>query len=169
MKFAMTIRSSDPDAVSKISQIEIDGVAIKEQPAVGEIQTPIMDWLVYIGEHVGFPLTVGLFARMLHDILKDGKDNELWINGQRVEIDAQEIEQIIINASKEAEMNKPLTLTRDAKQCPKCKYSMERGWKLYALSKVTLVKDESLTGDSIDVYVCPNCGHIELYKETVAH
>lgn len=164
----MTVRSSDPDAVSKISQVEIEGVTIKEQLTAREIQTSIVDWLVFIGEHVGFPLTVGLFARMLYDILKDRKDNELRINGLRVEIDAQEIERIIINASKEEGTNRTLKVTRDAKQCPKCECTMEKGWKLYILSKVTLVKDESLIGDDIDVHVCPNCGYIELYRESVA-
>ena len=43
---------------------------------------------------------------------------------------------------------------------------MEKGKKLATFTtEVTLVKGQNLVGDNIDVYVCLNCGYIELYRE----
>ncbi len=50
--------------------------------------------------------------------------------------------------------------------CPKCAYPMEKGRRLATFTtEVSLVKGSSLAGDSIDVYICPRCGYIELYRE----
>lgn len=120
---------------------------------------------MYVGEHVVMPLTVGLFARVLYDTLKDRKDDELRIDGQKVEIDAQRIEQFIINAAKE-EMTLSQKPAGDSRWCPKCKDWTEKGKSSATFTtEVTSVECPSLVGDGIDVYVCPNCGYMELYAK----
>jgi hypothetical protein len=51
---------------------------------------------VYIGEHVVLPIASGLLARYLYDKLKEKKHSELRINGTKVEMNAEKIEQLIL-------------------------------------------------------------------------
>ncbi len=103
MKFTITIRSPDPNVASEIGQMKIEGVTIKQQLTIREIENPPIDFLVYIGEHVVLPIAVSLIAKKLYDELKGRKDNELQINNKSVEINAEKIEQVIINLSKKEE------------------------------------------------------------------
>jgi hypothetical protein len=46
---------------------------------------------------------------------------------------------------------------------------MSKGRKLATFAtEVTLVKGQSLGGDRVDFYICPNCGYIELYREKLS-
>ena len=61
----------------------------------------IVNIVAYIGEHVALPIAVGVLSRYLCDKLKDRKESKVTINHIPVEINAQKIEQLIINIVKE--------------------------------------------------------------------
>jgi hypothetical protein len=56
---------------------------------------------VFIIEKVVIPIAGTLIANFLYDKLKRGKDNQLTINNQPIEINAEKIEHLIINIEKE--------------------------------------------------------------------
>jgi hypothetical protein len=62
---------------------------------------PPIDYVVFIGANIVIPIAVNLIARFLYDVLKDDKDSKLMINDKPIEINAEKIEQLIINISKE--------------------------------------------------------------------
>jgi hypothetical protein len=62
---------------------------------------PPIDYVVFIGANIVIPIAVNLIARFLYDVLKDDKDSKLAINDKPIEINAEKIEQLIINISKE--------------------------------------------------------------------
>ncbi len=61
-----------------------------------EILNPPLDFVVYIAEHYALPVAATLTANWLYDKLKDRKDKQITINEQLVEINAKNIEQLII-------------------------------------------------------------------------
>jgi hypothetical protein len=61
----------------------------------------IVNIALFIGEHVALPIAVSIVSRWLYDKLKKRKDNRLTINNTSVEINAEKIEQLIINILKE--------------------------------------------------------------------
>jgi len=66
-----------------------------------EMVNPPIDYVVFIGANIVIPIAVNLIARFLYDVLKDDKDSKLAINDKPIEINAEKIEQLIINISKE--------------------------------------------------------------------
>jgi hypothetical protein len=66
-----------------------------------EMVNPPIDYVVFIGANIVIPIAVNLIARFLYDVLKDDKDSKLVINDKPIEINAEKIEQLIINISKE--------------------------------------------------------------------
>jgi len=61
----------------------------------------IVNIALFIGEHVALPIAVSIVSKWLYDKLKERKDNKLRINNTSVEINAERIEQLIINILKE--------------------------------------------------------------------
>jgi len=58
----------------------------------------ILNIVAYIGEHVALPIAIGILSRYLYDKLKDRKGKtRITINYKPVEIDAEKIEQVILN------------------------------------------------------------------------
>jgi hypothetical protein len=96
------IRSSDPDMKAiAVGQIA-DGIIIerekKGREMVGEI---FLDYVIRIGEDISIKVAATLIAKYLYDKLKGRKDTNLTINHKSVEINAEKIEQLIINIEKE--------------------------------------------------------------------
>jgi len=54
---------------------------------------------------------------------------------------------------------------REVKKCPKCDEDMKKGFRLVSFTEITVAKEGQHVGDYIDVFMCQNCGFIELYKE----
>lgn len=102
MKLEISVRSSDPNVHGKIREAKIaDGITIQENKTLREIVNPPIDYLVFIGVNIAVPIAVNLIARFLYDVLKGEKDNKLTINDKSIEINAEKIEQLIINIEKE--------------------------------------------------------------------
>ena len=53
----------------------------------------------------------------------------------------------------------------EVKKCPKCDGDMKKGFRLGSYTEITVAKEGEIVGDYIDVFMCQNCGFIELYKE----
>jgi len=106
MKLEISIRSSDPNVHSEIAEAKIaDGITIHRKKTLREMVNPPIDYLVFIGANIAIPIAVHLIARFLYDVLKGEKDNTLTISDKSIEINAEKIEQLIINISKEEEKN----------------------------------------------------------------
>jgi hypothetical protein len=102
MELYVSILTSDQRVSSEITKAKIkDGITIQEQVVSRAIYRPAIDFVVYVAEHVALPVAASLLAKLLYDKLKARKDNELTINNKSVEINAEKIEQLIINISKE--------------------------------------------------------------------
>ena len=102
MKLDISVRSSDPSIHSKIAEAKIaDGITIQQKKTLREMVNPPIDYLVFIGVNIAVPIAVNLIARFLYDVLKGEKDNKLTINNKSIEINAEKIEQLIINIEKE--------------------------------------------------------------------
>jgi predicted transcriptional regulator len=102
MKLVISIRSSDTKVASEIAEAKIaDGITIQQYLILREIVNPPIDFFFYIGEHIALPIAASLIAKLLYDKLKERKDNKLMINNKSVEINAEKIEQLIINIEKE--------------------------------------------------------------------
>jgi hypothetical protein len=87
---------------SKIAEAKItDGITIHRENTLREMVNPPIDYVVFIGANIVIPIAVNLIARFLYDVLKDDKDSKLAINDKPIEINAEKIEQLIINISKE--------------------------------------------------------------------
>lgn len=85
-------------------KIIVEGVSIRIKNYFGRdaVDLPtILNVVAYIGEHIAFPIAVGILSKYLYDKLKERKDNKLTINNKSVEINAEKIEQLIINIEKE--------------------------------------------------------------------
>jgi hypothetical protein len=61
----------------------------------------ILNVVAYIGEHIAFPIAVSILSKYLYEKLKDRKESKITINYTSVEIDAEKIEQLILNMRKE--------------------------------------------------------------------
>ena len=53
----------------------------------------------------------------------------------------------------------------EVKKCPKCDGEMKNGLRLVSYTEITVAKENQPVGDYINVFMCQNCGFIELYKE----
>jgi predicted nucleic-acid-binding Zn-ribbon protein len=53
----------------------------------------------------------------------------------------------------------------EVKKCPKCDGEMKNDLRLVSYTEITVAKENQPVGDYIDVFMCMNCGYIELYKE----
>jgi hypothetical protein len=103
MKLEISIRSPDPNVASEIAQAEIEGITIRRQIILREIMTPPVDFIFDIAKTLALSVAAHLIARLLYDKLKGREGNRLTINNQSVEINAEKIEQLIINVLKEEE------------------------------------------------------------------
>jgi hypothetical protein len=102
MKLNISVRSSNPNVHSKIAEAKIaDGITIQREKTFREMVNPPIDYLVFIGVNIAIPIAVNLIAKFLYDVLKAEKDNKLTINNKSIEINAEKIEQLIINIEKE--------------------------------------------------------------------
>jgi hypothetical protein len=74
-------------------------IRIKNYHARDAVDLPtILNIVAYIGEHVALPVAVALLSRYLYDKLKDRRGkSRLIINYTAVEIDAEKIEQLVLN------------------------------------------------------------------------
>jgi hypothetical protein len=104
MRLDIFIRSSDPDmqaiAVGQIAdEITIQRKKILRE-AVGE---SFLDYVILIGEGIAIQVATKLIADFLYDKLRGRKGTNLTINHKSVEINAEKIEQLIINIEKENE------------------------------------------------------------------
>jgi len=101
MEFKITVRSTDPSVAYEISQMKIEGVTIRRSMEIREIFPEPIDFFVGIASTV----VAQLVARYIYDKLKDKKETivQFSVNNQIVEINAEKIEQVIINLAKEKE------------------------------------------------------------------
>lgn len=85
-------------------KIIVEGVSIRIKNYFGRdaVDLPtILNVVADIGEKVVLPIVVGVLSRYLYDKLKYRKESKVTINYVPVEINAQKIEQLIINIVKE--------------------------------------------------------------------
>jgi len=103
MKLDISIRSSDLNVGKEIAVGQIaDGITIKRKKILREaIGVPFLDYVILIGEDIAIQVAATLIAKYLYDKLKDRKNTNLTINSKSVEINAEKIEQLIINVGKE--------------------------------------------------------------------
>jgi hypothetical protein len=103
MEFTITVRSTDPSVAYEISQMKIEGVTIRERDSkqIREIYPEPIYFIVSFASAV----LAQLIANYLYDKLKDKKEKvmEFSIDNQSVQINAEKIEQVIINLVKEKE------------------------------------------------------------------
>lgn len=88
------------------TKVVSEGVAIKYKSHYAMDAVDLPSWIIvsaYIGEHVALPIAVGVLSRYLYDKLKDRKQSKVTINNIPVEINAEKIEQLIINLLKKNE------------------------------------------------------------------
>jgi len=116
MELDIGIEIRDPKLVSELFETnttyvgqkkviaEDVSIQIKKYYAREAVDFPtVVNIVAYIGEHVALPIAVGVLSRYLYDKLKVGKQSKVTINNTPVEINAQKIEQLIINVLKEEE------------------------------------------------------------------
>jgi len=102
MKLDITIRSSDPNVGNEIAKAKIaDGITIKQHLILREAIGVSFSDFFFIIENIGIQVAATLIATYLYDKLKGRKDTNLTINYKPVEINAEKIEQLIINIEKE--------------------------------------------------------------------
>jgi len=88
----------------KIEKSITEGISVRYESTLirkAEGFPEVVNIALFIGEHVALPITVSIVSRWLYDKLKERKDNKLMINNTSVEINAEKIEQLIINILKE--------------------------------------------------------------------
>jgi len=116
MKLEIGIEIHDPKLVSELfetnktnvgqKKVIAEGVSIqiKNYYARDAVDLPtILNTVVYIGENVALPIAVAVLSRYLYDKLKARKQSKVTINNIPVEINAETIEQLIINLLKKDE------------------------------------------------------------------
>jgi hypothetical protein len=86
----------------KVGQEKIIGegvsIRIKNYFARDTADLPtILNIVAYIGEHVALPIAVAVLSKYLYEKLKDRKESKIIINYTPVEINAEKIEQLILN------------------------------------------------------------------------
>ncbi|MGD0645543.1 MAG: hypothetical protein ABSA75_11625 [Candidatus Bathyarchaeia archaeon] len=97
MELRLSIRSLDPNVRIEIPNGEIaKGITIKQELNLKEILNPPLDFVVNIAEYYVLPVAATLTANYLYDKLKGRKDKPITINEEQVEINAENIEQLII-------------------------------------------------------------------------
>ena len=102
MELHISVRSSDPNLVSQLAQMKIEGITITKLRTIKEIVNPPVDFILSIALSLGVNVAAQLIARKLWEILKGKKETELTIGTQQVQINnIQVIEQQIINILKE--------------------------------------------------------------------
>lgn len=103
MKLYVSIQSSDPSVGKGITKANIaDGITIKQNLILRESISPTFySDLIFIIQNIALPVAATLIANFLYDKLERKKDNSLSINNRPVEINAKQIEQLIINIEKE--------------------------------------------------------------------
>jgi len=103
MKLDISIRSSDLNVGKEVAIGQIaDGITIERKMILREaIGVSFLDYVIRIGEGIAIQVAATLIAKYLYDKLKDRKDTNLTINYKSVEINAEKIEQLIINIEKE--------------------------------------------------------------------
>jgi len=116
MELEIGIEIRDPKLVSELfetnkrhveqKKVIAEGVSIqiKNYYARDAVDLPsILNIVAYIGEHVALPIAVAVLSRYLYDKLKVRKQSKVTINNTPVEINAEKIEQLIMNLLKKNE------------------------------------------------------------------
>jgi len=88
----------------KIEKSITEGISVRYESTLirkAEGFPEVVNIALFIGEHVALPIAVSIVSRWLYDKLKERKDNKLMINNTSVEINAEKIEQLIVNIVKE--------------------------------------------------------------------
>jgi len=88
--------------VSEGVSIRAEGTDIRRAYGLPEI----VNVTIFIAEHVALPIAVGILSRYLYDKLKDKRETKIRINYVYVEINAEKIEQAILNIVQENEEKK---------------------------------------------------------------
>src|SRR3989337_3320418 len=81
-------------------KIITDGVSIRYEGQIlrEAISFPeLFNFSIYVAEHVALPIAVGILSRYLYDKLKDKKETKIEVNYVYVEINAEKIENAILN------------------------------------------------------------------------
>jgi len=86
----------------KVGQEKIIGegvsIRIKNYFARDTVDLPTtLNIVAYIGEHVALPIAVGVLSKYLYEKLKDRKESRIIINYTPMDINAEKIEQLILN------------------------------------------------------------------------
>lgn len=103
METRISVRSSDPNIASEITQIKIEGVTIRQRLVIREVFNPPVDFIIEVAKDIAIAVAAQLIARKLWEKLKDKKGTELTINNQPTEINVQNIEQLVLISLKEKE------------------------------------------------------------------
>ena len=103
MKLDISIQSSDLNVGKEIAVGQIvDGITIERKKILREVVgVSFLDYVILIGEGIAIQVAANVIAKYLYDKLKDRKNTNLTINYKSVEINAEKIEQLIINIEKE--------------------------------------------------------------------
>ncbi len=97
MELRLSIRSLDPNVRIEIPNTQIaEGIMIRQRLALREIANPPIDYVILIAESITIQVAAQLIANYLWAKLKHRKDKPITINKQPVEINAENVEQLII-------------------------------------------------------------------------
>jgi len=96
MKLEFSIRSSEPIEINQNENALARGITIKRRMILMEsLDAPIF-YIAYIGKEIALPVAATIIANYLWEKLRGAKDSQLTISNQSVEINAQNIETLII-------------------------------------------------------------------------
>jgi len=103
MRLDISIWSSDPDVGREVIVGQIaDGITIQRKKTLREaVDVSFLDYIILIGKDIAIQVAATIIAKYLYDKLKDRKNINLTINSKSVEINAEKIEQLIINVGNE--------------------------------------------------------------------
>ena len=106
MELEIGIEILDPELESDLfestesrEKIITEGVSIRfKNYKIREIvdYPTIINIAVYIAEHIALPVAAGVLSRYLYDKLKDRENQKITINNIPVEVNAEKIENLII-------------------------------------------------------------------------
>jgi hypothetical protein len=96
---ASDFRGLPKKTITKGVTIQLKGYTLREAVDFPEI----VSIAIYVAKHVALPIAVGVLSRYLYDKLKDKKNSKVTINNVPVEINAEKIENLVIEILKKEE------------------------------------------------------------------
>ena len=96
---AQQFQSGQEKFITEGVSIRAESIEIRKAVGLPEI----VNITLWIGEHVALPIAVSILSRYLYNKLKDKKDTKIKINYTYVEINAERIENAILNIIQETE------------------------------------------------------------------